>query len=48
MEDDITIQRQRGAITHQLKAPVWPEEEGSQESGGETAEEYEGRTVPKA
>ena len=30
------------------KAPVWPEEEGSQESGGQSTEEYGGRTVPKA
>ena len=29
-------------------APVWPEEEGSQEGGGQTTEEYGGRTVPKA
>ena len=44
MEDD----RQRGATTHQLKSPVWPEEEGSQEGGGQSTEEYGGRTVPKA
>ena len=31
-----------------LKAPVWPEEEGSQEGGGQSTEEYGGRTVPKA
>ena len=28
--------------------PVWPEEEGSQEGGGQSTEEYGGRTVPKA
>ena len=37
---------QRGATTHQLKAPAWPEEEGSQEGGGQSTEEYGGRTVP--
>ena len=36
------------ATTQQLKAPVWPEEEGSQESGGQRTEKYGGRTVPKA
>ena len=33
---------------HRLKAPVWPEEEGSQEGGGPSTEEYGGSTVPKA
>ena len=33
MEDDRRLYRQRGATTHQLKAPIWPEEEGSQEGG---------------
>ena len=30
---------QRGATTHRPKAPVWPEEEGSQESGGQSTDE---------
>ena len=34
--------------THQLKAPVWPEEEGSHEGGEQSTEENEGRTAPKA
>ena len=34
--------------THQLKAPVWPEVEGSQEGGGQSTEECGGRTLPKA
>ena len=37
-----------GATTNQLKSPVWPEEEGNQEGGGQSTEEYGGRTVPKA
>ena len=45
MEED---RRQRRATIHRLKAPVWPEEEGCQESGGQSTEEYGGRTVPKA
>ena len=45
MEYDI---KQRGATTHQLKAPVWPEEEGSQEGGGQSTEEYGGITGQKA
>ena len=28
-----------GATTHRLKAPVWSEEEGSQESGGQRTEQ---------
>ena len=36
------------ATNHQLKSPVWPEEEGSQEGGGHSTEEYGRRTVPKA
>ena len=48
MEDDRRLQRQRGATTHRLKAIVWPEEEGSQEGGGHSTEEYRGRTVPIA
>ena len=41
--------RDRGlATTHRLKAPVWPEEEGSQEGGGQSTKEYGGRNVPKA
>ena len=32
----------RGATTHRLKAPVWPEEEGSHESGGQSRGEYGG------
>ena len=28
--------------------PVWTEEERSQEGGGQSSEEYGGRTVPKA
>ena len=39
---------QRGATIQQLKAPVWPEKEGSHEGGGQSTEEYGGRTVPKA
>ena len=31
MEDVIMNYRQRGATTHRIKAPLWPEEEGSQE-----------------
>ena len=46
MEDDIRHWRQRGAITHRLKAPVWPEE-GSKEGGGQSTGEYGGTTVPK-
>ena len=33
---------------HPLKAPVWPEEDGSQEGGGQRTKEYGGRTAPKA
>ena len=40
--------RARGATTHRLNAPVWPEEENSQEGGGQSTEENGGRTVPKA
>ena len=40
--------RQKGATTHELKAPVRPEEEGSQEGGGQSTYEYGGRTIPKA
>ena len=47
-EDDRMHLRQRGATTHQRKAPVWPEEGGSQEGGGQSTEEYGGRTLPKA
>ena len=47
MEDDRMHERPRRATTQQLKAPVWPEEEGSQEGGGQSTEEYGGRTVPK-
>ena len=36
-----------GATTHQFKAHVWREEDGSQEGGGQSTEEYGGRTVPK-
>ena len=39
---------QRGATTHRLKAPVWPEEKVSQKGGGQSTDEYGGRTVPKA
>ena len=42
------IKKQRGPTNHQLKSPVWPEEEGSQEGGGHSTEEYGRRTVPKA
>ena len=48
MEDDRRHERQRGAPTRRPKAPVWAEEEGSQESGGQSTEEYGVRTVPKA
>ena len=41
------IKKQRGPTNHQLKSPVWPEE-GSQEGGGHSTEEYGRRTVPKA
>ena len=34
--------------THRLKAPVLSENEGSQEGGGQSTDEHEGRTVPKA
>ena len=47
MEDDRMHERPRRATTQQLKAPAWPEEEGSQEGGGQSTEEYGGRTVPK-
>ena len=47
MEDDRMHERPRRATTQQLKAPVWPEEEGSQEGGGQSTEEFGGRTVPK-
>ena len=40
--------RQRGATTHRLRTPVWPEEEGSRESSGQSTEKYGGSTVPKA
>ena len=42
------LKKQRGPTNHQLKSPVWPEEEGSQEGGGHSTEEYGRRTVPKA
>ena len=42
------IKKQRGPTNHQLKSPVWPEEEGNQEGGGHSTEEYGRRTVPKA
>ena len=29
-----------GGTTHRLKAPVWPEEEGSQDGGGQSTDEY--------
>ena len=48
MEDNRRHYRQRGVTAYRLKAPVWPEDEGSQESGGQGTEEYGGRTVPKA
>ena len=35
MEDDRRHYRQRGATSHQRRAPVWSEEEDSQESGGQ-------------
>ena len=41
------IKKQRGPTNHQLKSPVWPEE-GSQEGGGHSTEEYGRRNVPKA
>ena len=47
MEDDSVHERQREATAHRLKAHVWPEEEGSQEGGGQSTEEYGGITVPK-
>ena len=40
--------RQRRAITHRLKAAVWPEEEDSQEGSGQSTDGHGGRTVPKA
>ena len=42
------IRDKGGATTHWLKAPVWLEEKGSQEGGGQSMEEYGGRTVPNA
>ena len=48
MEDARRHYRQRGATIHRFKAPLWPEEEGIQESGRQSTEEYGGRTVPKA
>ena len=48
MEDDRRLQRQTGATTHRLKAPVWPDEVGSQEGGGQNTEEYGGGPVLKA
>ena len=47
-EYDRRHEGQRGATAHRLKACVRPEEEGSQESGGQSTEEYGGRTVPKS
>ena len=38
MEDDRMHQRQIGTTTHQLNAPVWPEEQGSQEGGGHSTD----------
>ena len=40
MEDDRRHYRQRGATTHRLKAPVLLEEEGNQEGGGQSTDEY--------
>ena len=48
MLDESRLYRYRGATTHRRTAPVWPEEEGSQEVCGQNTEEYGGRTVPKA
>ena len=43
MEDNIMHCRQRGATIHRLKVPVWLEEEGSREGGGQSTDEYGGR-----
>ena len=43
MADDRMHYGQRGATTHQLKASLWPEEQGSQEGGGQSTEEYQWR-----
>ena len=48
MEDDRRHYRQRGATTHRRNAPVWLEDEGSQEGGGQSTEEYGERTAQKA
>ena len=48
MNADIRLWIQRGATTHRFKASARPEEEGSQEGGGQSMGEYGGRTVPKA
>ena len=48
VDADIRHWKQRGATTHRFKASARPEEEGSQEGGGQGTEEYGGRTVPKA
>ena len=47
-EDDRRHERQMGATAHLIKAPVWPDGEGSHECGGQSTEEYGGRNVPKA
>ena len=43
-----TRDRREQPPTGLIKAPVWPEEEGSQKAGGQSRDEYGGRTVPKA
>ena len=48
MEDERRHERQRRATANRPKAPVWPEEEGSQEGGRQSTNEYGGITVPKA
>ena len=48
MEDDRRLHRLRGQPPgHRLNAPIWPEEEGSHKGGGQSTEEYGGRTVQK-
>ena len=39
MKGDRRHERQRGATAHSLRAPVYPEEEGSQEGGRQGTEE---------
>ena len=41
-------ERERGATANRLKAPVWPDEDGSQEGSEQSTEGYGERTVPKA